>query len=261
MQSPVSKAGSMRGSTGSNTVPSGTIGLLLTVLLCSVMLVAALSDQPAASAQTEDYDEYFYEVSPATYDSDSDGYDDSVSLQMDVDTTGGYVGVAVDAFLEDEDWDIVATDSTVWTVYGEETEFGYIDLTVYSGDPGYYSFYLDLYDDMAIWEDGWEGSVYLYPIGYGSTSGPTATQGQSPTRTPTPTFVFDGSGGEGVDGGTVAGIVAAVLVVLVPGILLTKRSISKRRKGPDARIMKLKAQMEQWRAEGYDVSELEDLFR
>ena len=247
--------------------------MLLAILLCSVMLVAALSDHLAASAQTDDYDEYFYSVSPAVYDSDSDGYDDSVYLEMDVDTTGGYVGIAVDAFLEDADWYIVASDSTVWTVYGEDTEFGYVDLTATSGAPGYYSWYLDLYDDMDYWEDSWEGSVYLYPIGYGSTAGPTArptaTQGQFPTLTPSPTFVFDGSDGDGLGGGVVAGIVFAVLiVVVVPGLFLVNRSMRRglgrstpAREAPDPRIAKLKAQMEQWRDEGYDVSELEDLFR
>ena len=243
--------------------------ILLALLLCSTMLVAALSGHLAASAQTDDYDEYFYSVSPVAYDSDSDGYDDSVNLEMDVDTTGGYAGVAVDAFLEDEDWYIVDSDSTFWTVYGVDTESGYIDLTVYSGDPGYYSYYLDLYDEVINWEDSWQGSVYLYPIGYGGTSGPTPTQQQFPTRTPTsttptPTFVFNGSDDGGLDAGTVAGIVAAVLVVVVPGLLLTRRSMARRTArevAPDPRITKLKARMEQWRDEGYDVSELEDLFR
>ncbi len=65
-----------------------------------------------------------------------------------------------------------------------------------------------------------------------------------------------------------AGIVIAVLIVTVPGLLWTRKKISKKNSGkrrsekaPDARIAKLRAQMEQWRDEGYDVSELEDLFR
>jgi hypothetical protein len=242
--------------------------LFFAVLLCLVALAAALADQPAATAETDDYDEYFYSVSADTYDSDSDGYDDSVTLEMDVDTTGGYVGVTAEAFLEDDYEFVLATDSALWTVYGEESEYGYVGFTITSGDPGYFSLYLDLYDDMDYWEDDWTGSVELYPLGYGATSMPTATLWQPPARTPAPTFVF-GGGGDGMNGGAVAGIVVGALLVVVAGFLWASRRrrgsmearVAERERAPDDRIMKFKAQMERWREEGYDVSELEDLFR
>jgi len=251
----------------SDSVPSGTLRFLLTVFLCSAALAAAWADQSAATAQTEDYYEYFYSVSPHTYDSDSDGYDDSVTLEMDVDTTGGYVGVAVDAYLEDAYGYVSDSDFAVWTIYGEEAETVYIDLVLTSGSPGYYNLYLDLYDDTGYWEDDWSGSVYLYPIGHGTTSGPSATQAPFPTRTPSPTFVFDGNGG--LSDGAVAGIVAGSLLIVLPGLFWTSRRMrrdmeakaAEKEKTPDDRIAKFRAKMERWREEGYDVSELEDLFR
>jgi hypothetical protein len=244
-----------------------------------MVLVAALSDGLAATARAQDYEENFYSVISTTYDSDSDGYSDSVILEVDVDTTGDYVEVIVEAFLEDSYGNVVASDSAFWSIYGEEAEVGYFDFTVFSGDPGDYTYYLDLYDDFDYWEDEWYGSVYLYPTGYGTTSRPTATQGPFPTlvpfptqgpfptRTPSPTSVFDGFDGDGMDGDTVAGIVGAALLAVVAGLIWTSRNSRKNsrkrkvEKAPDARIAKLREQMERWRDEGYDVSELEDLFR
>jgi glycerol kinase len=70
-----------------------------------------------------------------------------------------------------------------------------------------------------------------------------------------------------MDGDTVAGIVGAALLAVVAGLIWTSRNSRKNsrkrkvEKAPDARIAKLREQMERWRDEGYDVSELEDLFR
>lgn len=63
------------------------------------------------------------------------------------------------------------------------------------------------------------------------------------------------------DGEWIIGIIAAVLalIVVVPGVFLAKRRAGERRAAL-VRIRQLKAMMEQWRQEGYDVSELEDLF-
>ncbi|MHC4520913.1 MAG: hypothetical protein ACYTAS_20165 [Planctomycetota bacterium] len=244
--------------------------LFFAVLLCLVALAAALADQPAATAETDDYYEYFYSVNADTYDSDSDGYDDSVTLEMDVDTTGGYVGVTAEAFLEDDYGFVLATDSAAWTVYGEESESGYVGFTITSGDPGYFTCFLELYDDMDYWEDDWSGSVYLYPLGHGAASTPAPTLWRPPTRTSAPTFVFGGSDGDGMNGGAVAGIVVGALLVVVAGLLWTSRRrrrgsmearVAERERAPDDRIAKFRAKMERWREEGYDVSELEDLFR
>ena len=56
-----------------------------------------------------------------------------------------------------------------------------------------------------------------------------------------------------------AGIVAGALIVTVPGLLWANKS-TKRRRATNAQISELKTQMELWREEGYDVSELENLF-
>jgi hypothetical protein len=237
-----------------------------------MMLAAALSDRLAATARAQDYEEYFRSVVAITYDSDSDGYDDSVTLQIEVDTTGGYVYVIVEAFLEDEYGYEAAYDDAAWSIYGDEIESRYFEFTVVSGDPGDYSYYLDLYDDFDYWEDEWYGSVYLYPIGYGATStsaptsAPTLWRPQQPFTGPTLPPVGGTDVGDALTEAALAGIVIAVLIVTVPGLLWTRKKISKknsgkRTKAPDARIAKLRAQMEQWRDEGYDVSELEDLFR
>ena len=231
---------------------------------------------------SDDY-ESFYSVSYSTFDSDSDRYDDSVTLTVDADTTSSYSYVTIYGDLIDPDIYLVDSNYTTWLIYGDETEYGYLDLTATSGDPGYYEYYLDLYDDLANWEDSWSGSVYLYPIGYGITPTlmptiiptlkpttvptliptppltPSATPTPKPTFAPTPTPTPSPDGG-GLSGGLVAGIVAGALIVTVPGLLWVNKS-TKRRRATNAQIRDLKTQMELWREEGYDVSELENLFK
>lgn len=238
--------------------------LLLPVSIFSIVLVATLSARPAVQAQS-DYEEYFYSVLPNTYDIDVDGYEDSVSVEMDVDTSGGWVDIEVDGYLEDAYGYTVDSDFTSTSIYDEETDYCYIYLTVTSGDPGYYTCYLDLFDDIGYWEDTWSDSFYLYPMGYGRepiiTSAPTPYQGATPYQAPTPTPTRSPGGGGGLNGGAVGGIIAgALIVVITPGLLLVNRN-RKRKKSLNAMIKGLKAQMERWRDEGYDVSELEDLFR
>jgi len=113
-----------------------------------------------------DYDEYFWSVTPYTYDSDSDGFDDSVTLEMDVDTTGEDVYVTVDGELYDPNATSVDFDSTIWNIYDAAIEYGYLDLTNYSSIAGDCTYYLHLYDENGNYEEGWVGSVYLYPLGY-----------------------------------------------------------------------------------------------
>ena len=260
---------------------------------CIFTLLIAVSSEPRVKAILIDYAENFYWVTDSTYDSDSDGYVDSITLEMDVDTwlymdtPGEFVDVTVEGELYDPDGYLVDSNDTTWLIYGDETEYGYLDLTATSGDPGFYEYYIELYDDLANWEDSWFGSVYLYPLGYGITPTllptliptstptnvptliptltptnvptlmPTPTPALTPTPTPTPAPSPDGGG---VNGGLVAGIVAGALIVTVPGLLWANKS-TKRRRATNAHISELKTQMELWKEEGYDVSELEDLFK
>lgn len=213
-------------------------------------------------------DEYFYSVTHFTYDSDSDGYDDSVTVEMDVDTTGTYIDVTADLYLEDSLGLPVDYYSLTWNIYGEETEYGQFDITITAGDAQYFTYYLDLYDDQYNWEDTWDSSVYLYPLGYGTTTYPTATPVIFPTPfptgfpTPLPTFTPGGIPPDngGLDGGVVGGIAAAAFILIITGGFYGSRFMRGRRTA-DVRIRELRAQMERWRQEGYDVSELEDLFR
>ena len=278
--------------------------ILLTTIALSIMfsfsiftLFIAVSSEPSVEAILIDYDENFYlVVTYSTYDSDSDGYVDSFTLQMDVDTwlyietPGEYVDVTVEGELYDPGgYLLVDFNLTTWLIYGDEPDYGYLDLTATAGNPGLYEYDIYLYDDLANEEDSWFGSVYLYPIGYDITPTltptpiptsmptnvptlvptsmptevptliPTPTPTPEPTLTPTPTAIPSPDGG-GLSGGLVAGIVAGALIVTVPGLLWANKS-TKRRRATNAQISELKTQMELWREEGYDVSELENLFK
>jgi len=227
------------------------------IFLFSIIFLAAAATQPDVKAQS-DYDEYFYSVTPNTYDIDVDGYEDSVSLEIDVDTTGGYVDIDIEGYLEDSYGNVVDFDFTITSIYDEDTEYSYVYLTVESGDPGYYNCYLELYDDLAYWEDSWSDSFYLYPMGYGRapiiTTAPTPYETYTPFPTPAPA---DGE----LSGAVLGGIGAAAVILIAAPVLFTINRNRKRRTASNARIRELKAQMERWRAEGYDVSELEDLFK
>ena len=90
------------------------------------------------------------------------------------------------------------------------------------------------------------------------TTAPTPTLTPIPTPTPTPisTPPIDG----GLNGGIIAGIVAGALIVILPGLYLGNRSVVRRR-AINTRIRELKDRMEKWREEGWNVQELEDLFK
>ena len=229
--------------------------LFMLLSLSAVMVLTAATGKHSATAQFDT--EYFYSVTHSTYDSDYDGYDDSVTLTIDVDTTGSYSYVTVYGVLADPYGYEVHLDFTSWGVYGSASEYGNLYLTATLGDPGQYSYQLEIYDDLAYWEDSWSGSVYLYPLGYGGATVTTPTPSPVPTPTPTPTPSPDGGG---LSGGIVAGIVVGALIVTVPGFFWANKS-TKRRRATNAQIRELKTQMELWREEGYDVSELEDLFK
>ncbi|UCG88090.1 MAG: hypothetical protein JSW71_05975 [Gemmatimonadota bacterium] len=235
--------------------------LFAVLFLSSTALVAAMACQQDAVAQW-DYDEVFYSVEVDTFDSDYDGYDDSVTLSMDVDTDGGWVEVTVDAYLEDQYGDILASDSATWTIYGSEAEYGQVQLTLFWGDPGEYDYVVELYDDVSyiFTEDSRSGSVYLYPVGYGDIAVVTPTRTPTRTATPTPT---PGPGPGPDDGGFNWYILAGVGVgglLIAAGVMQRNRRM-QRGKVTGARIDELKAKMEKWRSEGYDVSDLEDLLK
>jgi hypothetical protein len=267
MQPAVCKKGRISSIKRSNKAIFITLIPFTPIFLFSIIFLAASATQPDVKAQSDD-DEYFYSVTPNTYDIDVDGYEDSVSLEIDVDTTGGYVDVGIEGYLEDSYGYVVDFDFTITSIYDEDTEYSYVYLTVESGDPGYYNCYLELYDDLAYWEDSWSDSFYLYPMGYGRapiitttptpyetyTPFPTPYQTYTPFPTPTPA---DG----GLSGAVLGGTVAAVIILIAAPVLFTINRNRKRRTASNARIRELKAQMERWRAEGYDVSELEDLFK
>jgi hypothetical protein len=255
---------------------------------------------PIPTSTPTNYEENFFSVDPSTFDSDSDGHVDSITLKMDVDTwlyidtPGEYVDVTVEGELYNPGgYLLVDFNLATWGIYGDEPDYGYLDLTATAGNPGLYEYDIYLYDDLANEEDSWFGSVYLYPLGYVIT--PTLTPTPIPTSTPTnvpniiptsaptnvPTLIPTPSptpsvsptpeptltppptpspDGGGLSGGLVAGIVAGALIVTVPGLLWANKS-TKRRRATNAQISELKTQMELWREEGYDVSELEDLFK
>ena len=247
---------------------SNVLRLITIILFCSAIILVAPAEQSTVAAQGAT-DEFFYSVTPIVYDSDSDGYDDSVILEMDADTTGGYIDVTADLYVADSLGFPVVYDTLTWDIYDEESEYSEFEVTITAGDPQYFDFYLDLYDDQYNWEDTWESSFYLYPLGYGTTTYPTWTPFVTPFptatpgfRTPFPTATPGGipAGDGGLSGGAVGGIIAAGLILVLAAVFFGSR-IMRGRRTADARIRELRAQMERWRQEGYDVSELEDLFR
>jgi hypothetical protein len=143
------------------------IVVAITLFLSLVAVVASLVASPVKAevgASGGPTSEYFWGVWAYTYDSDGDGFVDSVQLEMDVDTTGGYVNVTVYGGLYDPYGYLTDSGSSSWLIYDEYSEYGYLYLTNYSSYTGYCSYYLDLYDNLGYLEDSWSGSIYLYPL-------------------------------------------------------------------------------------------------
>lgn len=118
--------------------------------------------------------EYFaIGMSVTPFDSDSDGQNDAVEIQMDVDTRdvhGAYEGtvpVHVHAFLVDSLGYHADFKSTSWSVTGQSVELKTIALYVpagYSDGPSMYSVELSLFDGDGFFEDfHQETGLYLYP--------------------------------------------------------------------------------------------------
>ena len=124
-----------------------------------------------------------------------------------------------------------------------------------SGDASSLSFILEesnMADNTAAnIQANWVG-CYVHIAAAVSLPTPTAThvatEPTPPPSSPLPTWIY----------GAIAA--AVVIIVVVPGLLLVNRRIAAGRV-VNARVKQLRAKMEKWRAEGYDVSELEDLFK
>ncbi len=117
--------------------------------------------------------EYFAGVNVTPFDSDGDGHDDAVEIQMNVDTIdvhGAYSGtvfVQVYAFLVDPFGYHADFNSTGWEITGRLVDWRYIYLYVppsYFDGPSMYNVELTLFDGDDFFEDfHYEPDIYLYP--------------------------------------------------------------------------------------------------
>jgi len=123
--------------------------------------------QPNYGILTPDiYEENFTTVIYTPFDSNVDGYADSVEVAMDVDTTyDGIMNVTVEAFLYDPNGTYVAFNTTSWTINSTEIEWGFVSLYTNSTMPiGNYTVELLLYDDYENLEDERRDEIiFLYP--------------------------------------------------------------------------------------------------
>jgi hypothetical protein len=113
--------------------------------------------------------EYFYSTLPTAFDSNGDGWDDALEVEMDVDTTyDGTLPVDVRAYLYNSTGSLVDNliDPVGWSITHDDVEFGYVSLYAPSGAiPGLYDVSLSLYDGDGNHEDQeyLSDAVYLYP--------------------------------------------------------------------------------------------------
>ncbi|MDH5375550.1 MAG: right-handed parallel beta-helix repeat-containing protein [Candidatus Bathyarchaeota archaeon] len=111
-------------------------------------------------------DEYFNTVIHTPFDDSDDGFNDSVEVMMDVDTTyNGTVDVSVDAYLIDPNGIYVAFNTTGWTINYMAFDWGFVNLHVPPGYPiGNYSVELYLYDGSQLEDYRYDNDVaYLFP--------------------------------------------------------------------------------------------------
>ena len=116
-------------------------------------------------------DEYFYAVTYTPYDSNSDGWNDTVVVAMDVDTTDSTLGVSVGAHLIDFYGAYVDSEYVSWTITGVVSDTFYLYLHVPdSVIVAPYDVELFLYDQWSHSEDYRLASdvFWLYPANYGS---------------------------------------------------------------------------------------------
>ena len=113
-------------------------------------------------------DEYFTSVYVIPFDSDSDGNNDAVEIQVNVDTShSGIIPINIFAFLVDSLGYNADLNSTSWNITGQAVELKYIYLYVppgYFDGPSMYMVMLNLFDDDGFLEDShYETDIYLYP--------------------------------------------------------------------------------------------------
>jgi len=103
---------------------------------------------------------YFYLVYPVTYDSDSDGYDDSVHLYIDADPSEEYgeTWVTCRGGLYDPGGHLVDWDEDTWYIHAWDVEYGNLDLTNDESSPASCNYYLWLWETEwgpEQWQDTW----------------------------------------------------------------------------------------------------------
>jgi len=116
--------------------------------------------------------EYFASVNVTPFDSDRDGQNDAVEIQMHVDTTdvhgtySGPVQVEVNAFLVDSFGYHADYNTTSWIVTDSTVDWHKINLSVppgYFNGPSMYSVEINLFDNDDFYEDFYhEIGLYLY---------------------------------------------------------------------------------------------------
>ena len=117
-------------------------------------------------------DEYFSTVNVTPFDSDSDGQNDAVTVQMDVDTSySGTVAIRVYAFLVDPFSFYAGQNSSSWSIVDQVVDWMHPNATVtlyvpagYSAGPANYMVMLTLFDEDDFLEDSYQQpNIFLYP--------------------------------------------------------------------------------------------------
>jgi hypothetical protein len=113
------------------------------------------------------FDEYFDVISYNPFDSDGDGYNDAIEVEMEIDTTySGTLRVDAGAYLKDPSGTTVDVGWAGYDITDGATEYGYAQVFVPAGSPeGWYKVSLGLWDQWGNYEDyridGFQ--TYLYP--------------------------------------------------------------------------------------------------
>jgi hypothetical protein len=113
-------------------------------------------------------DEYFWSANTVTVDTTSDGYNNSVLVTMDVDTTHtSALNVTVNAFLTDSNGAMASTvTDTTWSITSNWVEYGTLQLYTFPGStPDWHTITLELWDAEGNYEQRYNVTqpVYLYP--------------------------------------------------------------------------------------------------
>lgn len=143
--------------------------------------------------------EFFRDVNITPYDSDSDGLNDSVHIEMNVDTMDvsgvfdGSVPVEVNAFLVDSFGYHADYNTTSWSVTDYVVDWQKMNLSVpfgYVDGPSMYAVEMSLFDEDGFYEDfHLETALYLYPASTRPTS--AAIMSCTESREPLDEFMVD----------------------------------------------------------------------